>query len=48
MSKDYFGDLYNIFNEVIKFKNENMNDINIFNGVHDDLTYLVLVYYVLA
>lgn len=32
MSKDYFGDLYNIFNEVIKFKNENMNDINIFNS----------------
>lgn len=32
MSKDYFGDLYNIFKEVIKFKNENMNDINIFNS----------------
>ena len=32
MSKDYFGDLYNIFKNIIDFKNENMNDINIFNS----------------
>ena len=32
MSKDYFGDLYNIFQDIINFKNENMNDINIFNS----------------
>ena len=32
MSKDYFGDLYNIFKNIIDFKNENMNDINLFNS----------------
>ena len=32
MSKDYFGDLYNIFKNIINFKNQNMNDINIFNS----------------
>ena len=32
MSKDYFGDLYNIFKNVIDFKNKNMNDINFFNS----------------
>ena len=32
MSKDYFGILYNIFKEVINFKNENMNDVEIFNS----------------
>ena len=32
MSKDYFGDLYNIFKNIIDFKNKNMNDINIFNS----------------
>ena len=32
MSKDYFGDLYNIFKNIFDFKNKNMNDINIFNS----------------
>ena len=32
MSKDYFGILYSIFKEVIDFKNENMNDVDIFNS----------------
>jgi hypothetical protein len=32
MSKDYFGILYNIFKEAINFKNENMNDVDIFNS----------------
>ena len=32
MSKDYFGDLYNIFKNILDFKNKNMNDINIFNS----------------
>ena len=32
MSKDYFGILYNIFKEAIDFKNENMNDVDIFNS----------------
>ena len=32
MSKDYFGILYNIFKEAINFKNENMNDVEIFNS----------------
>ena len=32
MSKDYFGILYNIFKEAIDFKNENMNDVEIFNS----------------
>ena len=32
MSKDYFGILYNIFKEAIEFKNENMNDVDIFNS----------------
>ena len=32
MSKDYFGILYNVFKNVIIFKNKNMNDINIFNS----------------
>jgi hypothetical protein len=32
MKKDYFGDLYNTFKNVIDFKNQNMNDINIFNS----------------
>ena len=32
MSKDYFGILYNIFKDTINFKNDNMNDINIFNS----------------
>ena len=32
MSKDYFGDLYIIFKNVIDFKNKNMNDINFFNS----------------
>ena len=32
MSKDYFGILYNIFKEVINFKNNNMNDVEIFNS----------------
>ena len=32
MSKDYFGILYNIFNDALEFKNENMKDIDIFNS----------------
>jgi len=32
MSKDYFGILYNIFKEAIDFKNDNMNDVEIFNS----------------
>ena len=32
MSKDYFGILFNIFKDAIEFKNENMNDVNIFNS----------------
>ena len=32
MSKDYFGDLYNIFKNIIDFKNNYMNDINLFNS----------------
>ena len=32
MSKDYFGILFNIFKDAIKFKNENMNDVEIFNS----------------
>ena len=32
MSKDYFGILYNVFKDVIDFKNNNMNDIDIFNS----------------
>ena len=32
MSKDYFGILYNVFKDVIDFKNKNMNDIDIFNS----------------
>ena len=32
MSKDYFGILFNIFKDIIDFKNNNMNDINIFNS----------------
>ncbi len=32
MSKDYFGILYDVFKNVISFKNENMSDINIFNS----------------
>ena len=32
MSKDYFGDLYTIFKNIIDFKNKNMNDINFFNS----------------
>ena len=32
MSKYYFGILYNIFKEAIEFKNENMNDVDIFNS----------------
>ena len=32
MSKDYFGILYNIFKEAIEFKNNNMNDVEIFNS----------------
>ena len=31
-SKDYFGILFNIFKEIIEFKNDNMNDIIIFNS----------------
>ena len=32
MSKDYFGNLYDVFKNVINFKNKYMNDINIFNS----------------
>ncbi len=32
MSKDYFGILYNTFKEAIDFKNDNMNDVEIFNS----------------
>ena len=32
MSKDYFGILYNIFKDAIDFKNDNMNDVDIFNS----------------
>ena len=32
MSKDYFGILFNVFKDAIEFKNENMNDVNIFNS----------------
>ena len=32
MSKDYFGILYNVFSDAIKFKNENMNNVDIFNS----------------
>ena len=32
MSKDYFGILFNIFKDAIEFKNENMNDVEIFNS----------------
>ena len=32
MSKDYFGILYNVFKDIINFKNNNMKDINIFNS----------------
>lgn len=32
MSKDYFGILFNEFAKVIKFKEENMNDVDIFNS----------------
>ena len=32
MSKDYFVILYEVFKNVINFKNKNMNDINIFNS----------------
>ena len=31
-SKDYFGILYNIFKDIIEYKNENMNDVEIFNS----------------
>ena len=31
MSQDYFGNLYNIFKEAIEFKNEHMNDVELFN-----------------
>ena len=32
MSKDYFGMLYDIFKDAIEFKNQNMNDVEIFNS----------------
>lgn len=32
MSKDYFGTLFNIFKQVIDFKNKISDDINIFNS----------------
>ena len=32
MSKDYFGILYDIFKNAINFKNDNMNDIELFNS----------------
>ena len=32
MSKDYFGILYNKFKEAINFKNNNMNDVELFNS----------------
>ena len=32
MSKDYFGILYNIFKDAIQFKNEHMNNVDIFNS----------------
>ena len=32
MSKDYFGILYNIFKDAINFKNDHMNDIELFNS----------------
>ena len=32
MSQDYFGILYNIFKDVIDFKNANMNNVELFNS----------------
>ena len=35
-SKDYFEILFNIFKDIIDFKNNNMNDIKIFNSLSDN------------
>ena len=32
MSKDYFGDIYKEFGSVIKFKEKNMNNLDILNS----------------
>ena len=32
MSKDYFGILFDVFKNIINFKEENMNDIDIMNS----------------
>ena len=32
MGKDYFGDIYNCFNKVYYFKNNEMNNIDILNS----------------
>ena len=45
MSKDYFGILYNTFKEAIDFKNENMNDVEIFNSdIYIDLMDIMASY----
>ena len=45
MSKDYFGILYITFKEAIDFKNENMNDVEIFNSdIYIDLMDIMASY----